>query len=92
MLASHLGGAEGELPDEASRAKLIGAELLEARNDSTARRDGDQLDLRAAHPSRRKENGLQRTHKIQVIFYNSLNVLALLLSVLWIRIRDPMPF
>jgi hypothetical protein len=59
MLASYLGGAEGELPDEAGRAQLIGAELLEAGHDPTARRDGNQFDLRAAHPSRRKENALQ---------------------------------
>ncbi len=52
----YLGGAEGELPDEASRAQLIGAELLEAGHDPSASGDGNQLDLRPAHPSRRKEN------------------------------------
>ncbi len=56
MLASYLGGAKGELPDEAGRSQLVGAELLEAGNDPTASRDGNQLDLRPAHPSRRKEN------------------------------------
>ncbi len=56
MFSAYLGGAESELPDEASRAQLIGAELLEAGHDPTARRDSDQLDLWAAHPSRRKGN------------------------------------
>ncbi len=58
-LLPYLGGAEGELPDEASRSQLIGAELLEAGHDPTASRDSDQLDLRPAHPSRRKGNALQ---------------------------------
>jgi hypothetical protein len=53
MLACYLGGAEGELPDEAGRAQLIGAELLEAGNDPTPSGDGNQLDLRPAHPSSR---------------------------------------
>jgi hypothetical protein len=74
MFACYLGGAEGELPDEASGAQLVGAQLLEAGHDPTASGDGNQLDLWAAHPSRRKENALQRTTtKKQVIFYNSLN-------------------
>ncbi len=58
-LLPHLGSAEGELPDETGRAQLVGAELLEAGHDPTASRDSDQLDLRAAHPSRKKENALQ---------------------------------
>ncbi len=66
MFSAYLGGAECELPDETSRAQLIGAELLETGHDPTARGDGNQFDLRAAHPSRRKDNALQRTTKKQV--------------------------
>jgi hypothetical protein len=62
----YLGGAEGELPDEASGAQLIGAQLLEAGYDPTASGDSDQLDLRAAHPSRKKGKCFTVNKKKQV--------------------------
>jgi hypothetical protein len=48
------------LSDSASAAQLLGAELLEARDDAAARGDGDELQLHAAHPAHRGQLVLEQ--------------------------------
>jgi hypothetical protein len=50
-----LGGAERELADEASVAKLVGAQVLETGDDAAVGRNGDQLDLGATNPADGRE-------------------------------------
>jgi hypothetical protein len=44
-----------DFANNARRSELLGIELLKARHDTRTRRDGDQLNLLAAHPTHRRE-------------------------------------